>query len=212
MACPICRHPERTAIEIRIASGASVRTIASEYGKTVAGLEFTYGVVQAHKRCMAGGRPPTPIPHNPVPQLPLLPPIVPAPPPFPKDGTPLEQVRWLLATTSEILGELRAKGQEVSLQAVKRLETQVALLARLQGQLVERHEVTGPGGGPLQLQALVGVFPASLQPLVQAAEAGDAQAALRLDHYSRTGEESLQGQIRATRQLLAELEAEAANA
>jgi hypothetical protein len=130
--------------------------------------------------------------------------------PFPSHGTPLDQVRWLLEFTSSHMDELYREGNRQLVQvALKNLKTQIELNARLSGELVERHEVTGPGGGPLQVQALVAQLPLLVQQLVPKAEAGDVRAQLLLDRYSRTGEETLDGQLRATRGLLAELEAEA---
>jgi hypothetical protein len=203
--CPVCTHPDRALIETRLLQGETVRAIGNNYD------DFSYGAVQKHKQCMkrpVEPRPPIKYPVRPTPGLSTE--EVVELDRFPLYATPLDQSRWMLNFATKELEELKKKG-EISLvqKGIQNLIKQIELNARLLGEYKERIEVSGPGGGPIQLQAMVATLPLQVQELVPRAEAGDNKAQRALDRYTATGAETLPEQILVLRQMLAEAEEEA---
>jgi hypothetical protein len=203
--CGVCERPDREEIERRVAGGESVRKVGAAYG-------LPHALIQRHKRCVSeeAARPEAVKAaqklldeYGPKRELPPRPAA---------DGSPIEMVRWLYEAAADVLETTHARGDEMlALRAHQQLRSTVELLAKLLGNLVVKHEhqVVGPGGGPVQIQALHAHVPVELQQLVPLADAGDIRSQRLLDRWSRTDATELPEQIRATRQLLAELEAEA---
>lgn len=215
--CPICIHPERLLIEQSIASGtlpdgnrASTRGIAAHWGLS------SHMRVQAHKPHILGQ--PTPVVVK-VPEtapktvakthVAALAEVTTVPSRPGADADPLDQCRWLITVTQGILERLDKEGNEaLALKAIKELRGQFTLVASLLGKLRDRVEISGPGGGPVPIAALVQHLPPVVQQLYQEEAAGDLIAQRALERYAATGRTDPQEQIAELRRMLREAESE----
>lgn len=212
MACPICRHADRERIELDIAAGKSTGECVKKYGGNK--MAFSRHRSQCLPARVVSPVPPPPAKEEvqgpsqwpaPVYRLPepgLLdqpPPEAPSPPPA--DAPAQEKLKWLWGATLEGLkGVEKSREYGVLPKMIARLEAQVQLWEKSDRAFAERVEVSGPGGGPIQLQCL----PPAVEHFRLKALEGDAYSERAYERYVATGKTELVDQLAELRRLLAE--------
>lgn len=215
MSCPVCRHADREKIELDLAAGKSTGECVKKYK----GHKMTYS--RHRSKCMGlqenvkRGAPrrdevkeevveteaewPKRLPYPKEPGLLDAPP--PEVPPPPADATAREKLTWLWgATISGLKSVTKSHAYGVLPKMLQRLEAQVQLWEKADSAFAERVEVSGPGGGPVQLQCLPPVVDALRLKAVE----GDAFSERAYERYVATGKTELGDQLAELRRLLAE--------